>query len=217
PTRSPPASRPAAPPASPNPPCPSSRWPPCARPDPAAPPRCRAHASKTRPTFGSRTDAYVRQADNALPAWRGEESISPTSTSSGLLPPSPPPPLGDCQAAPRPDTFRPFRMIGLNDETENLAPPPPPAHAPELVARLFSTGGILQKALGLEHRPQQEHMARAVADTFVGDRPLLFEAGTGVGKSLAYLLPGIIHAIDQSRQLVVSTHTIALQEQLDRK
>lgn len=108
-------------------------------------------------------------------------------------------------------------MIGLNDETENLAPPPPPAHAPELVAHLFATGGILQNALHLEHRPQQEHMARAVADTFVSDQPLLFEAGTGVGKSLAYLLPGIIHAIDQSRQLVVSTHTIALQEQLDRK
>lgn len=108
-------------------------------------------------------------------------------------------------------------MIGLNDDTENLAPPPPPAHAPRLVANLFSTGGILHQGLNLEHRPQQEHMARAVADAFVSDRPLLFEAGTGVGKSLAYLLPGIIHAVDQSRQLVVSTHTIALQEQLDTK
>jgi len=49
------------------------------------------------------------------------------------------------------------------------------------------------------------------------DQTLLFEAGTGVGKSLAYLLPGIIHAVDQSRQMLVSTHTIALQEQLDHK
>ena len=47
--------------------------------------------------------------------------------------------------------------------------------------------------------------------------PLLFEAGTGVGKSLAYLVPGIIHAVDQSRQLIVSTHTISLQEQLETK
>ncbi len=60
-------------------------------------------------------------------------------------------------------------------------------------------------------------MARAVARALADDAPLLFEAGTGVGKSLAYLLPGIIHAVDQSRQMIVSTHTIALQEQIDTK
>lgn len=58
-------------------------------------------------------------------------------------------------------------------------------------------------------------MARAVAAAMQDDAPLLFEAGTGVGKSLAYLVPGIIHAVDQSRQLIVSTHTISLQEQLE--
>jgi ATP-dependent DNA helicase DinG len=47
------------------------------------------------------------------------------------------------------------------------------------------------------------------------DEPLLFEAGTGVGKSLAYLVPGIIQAVDLTRQLIVSTHTISLQEQLE--
>jgi ATP-dependent DNA helicase DinG len=57
-------------------------------------------------------------------------------------------------------------------------------------------------------------MARAVASAFSADESLLCEAGTGVGKSLAYLLPGIIHAIDTARQLVVSTHTIPLQEQI---
>jgi len=60
-------------------------------------------------------------------------------------------------------------------------------------------------------------MARAVAAAMKADEPLLFEAGTGVGKSLAYLLPGIVHAMDQKRQLLVSTHTIALQEQLETK
>ncbi len=60
-------------------------------------------------------------------------------------------------------------------------------------------------------------MARAVAAAMKADEPLLFEAGTGVGKSLAYLLPGIIHAVSQSRQLNVSTHTISLQEQLETK
>lgn len=106
-------------------------------------------------------------------------------------------------------------MIGINDGP--ATPPPPPTRAPELAARIFAEGGWLQEGLKLEHRPQQEQMARAVAAAMKADEPLLFEAGTGVGKSLAYLLPGIIHAMDQSRQLIVSTHTIALQEQLETK
>jgi len=106
-------------------------------------------------------------------------------------------------------------MIGLNEHSGQ--PPPPPAHAPALTAKIFAETGWLTSALGLEHRPQQEKMARAVAAAVAADEALLFEAGTGVGKSLAYLLPGIIHAVDQSRQLIVSTHTISLQEQLETK
>ena len=104
-------------------------------------------------------------------------------------------------------------MIGLRDETDSA--PPPPSHAPALAAKIFAEGGWLQDALKLEHRPQQDQMARAVAAAMRDDEPLLFEAGTGVGKSLAYLAPGIIQAVDQSRQLIVSTHTISLQEQLE--
>ncbi|MFN5561753.1 MAG: hypothetical protein ACK5CF_13470, partial [Opitutaceae bacterium] len=63
----------------------------------------------------------------------------------------------------------------------------------------------MASVLDLEHRPEQAHMARAVAKAFADDAALAFEAGTGVGKSLAYLLPGIVHAVDQSRQLIVST------------
>jgi ATP-dependent DNA helicase DinG len=107
-------------------------------------------------------------------------------------------------------------MIGLNDHLE-APPPPPPSRAPELAAKIFAEGGWLQDGLSLEHRPEQEQMARAVAAAMTSDTSLLFEAGTGVGKSLAYLLPGLIHAVDQSRQLIVSTHTIALQEQLEAK
>jgi len=59
-------------------------------------------------------------------------------------------------------------------------------------------------------------MANAVAEAFRDDEPLLFEAGTGIGKSLAYLVPGIIHATDCGRQLIVSTHTISLQEQVEK-
>jgi len=119
-------------------------------------------------------------------------------------------------------------MIGLRDDTDfgpprlthsSLPTPIPslPNHAQKFAAQLFAKGGWLQETLGLEHRPEQEQMARAAAAAFEGDEPLMFEAGTGVGKSLAYLLPGIIHAIDQSRQLIISTHTIALQEQLEKK
>ena len=109
-------------------------------------------------------------------------------------------------------------MIGLRDDTDSTLPPAPPlSHAPEFAAKLFAEGGWLQDGLQLEHRPQQEQMAHATAKALDLDEPLLFEAGTGVGKSLAYLLPGIIHAVDQSRQLLVSTHTISLQEQVQTK
>ncbi len=108
-------------------------------------------------------------------------------------------------------------MIGIRDDTDSAPPPPPPSQAPALAARIFAEGGWLHEGLQLEHRPQQEQMARTVAAAMVADEPLLFEAGTGVGKSLAYLLPGLIHALDQSRQLVVSTHTISLQEQIETK
>ena len=104
-------------------------------------------------------------------------------------------------------------MIGLSEDTGSA--PAPASHAPVLTPKIFAEGGWLQEALDLEHRPQQEAMARAVAAGMEADAPLLFEAGTGVGKSLAYLIPGLIRAVDQSRQLIVSTHTIALQEQLE--
>jgi ATP-dependent DNA helicase DinG len=92
-----------------------------------------------------------------------------------------------------------------------------PSRLRELANDIFGETGTLCTALKLEHRPEQEQMARTVAGALAGDTPLLFEAGTGVGKSLAYLVPGIIHAVDQARQLIVSTHTISLQEQIQQK
>ncbi len=109
-------------------------------------------------------------------------------------------------------------MIGLRDDTDSTLPPlPPPSQAPAVAARLFAAEGLLATHLQLEHRPQQSQMGRSVAAALAADDPLLFEAGTGVGKSLAYLLPGIVHAMSQSRQMIVSTHTISLQEQLETK
>ncbi|MBC2600558.1 ATP-dependent DNA helicase [Puniceicoccus vermicola] len=86
-----------------------------------------------------------------------------------------------------------------------------------LTEKIFGEGGWLQVKLGLEHRPQQEEMAIRVAQSFAMDAPIIFEAGTGVGKSLAYLVPGIIYAVDSKRPFLVSTHTISLQEQIREK
>ena len=88
---------------------------------------------------------------------------------------------------------------------------------PRRTEDIFRPDGWLCTALSLEHRPEQEQMAVAAAQAFATASPLLFEAGTGVGKSLAYLIPAILHATDAERQCIVSTHTISLQEQIQRK
>ncbi|MDP4624768.1 MAG: DEAD/DEAH box helicase [Akkermansiaceae bacterium] len=87
----------------------------------------------------------------------------------------------------------------------------------ERVAEIFSATGPLSGSKDFEYRPQQEEMARAVAESLVGGKPLVVEAGTGVGKSLAYLVPAAKFALESGRKAVISTHTINLQEQLVRK
>ncbi|MCG5434459.1 ATP-dependent DNA helicase [Mycobacterium sp. MYCO198283] len=69
-------------------------------------------------------------------------------------------------------------------------------------------------ALGGSHRPGQVEMAEAVARSFDIGEHLAVQAGTGTGKSLAYLVPAIATAVDRSTPVVVSTATIALQRQL---
>ena len=67
---------------------------------------------------------------------------------------------------------------------------------------------------GFEERPEQVAMARAVAGALNQGEHLIVEAGTGIGKSLAYLLPAARHALNNGVRVVVSTNTINLQEQL---
>lgn len=81
----------------------------------------------------------------------------------------------------------------------------------------FSRKGSLAKSRDFEYRPQQQELAVAVAEALIGASPLVAEAGTGVGKSLAYLVPAARFAIETGRKGVISTHTINLQEQLVRK
>lgn len=81
----------------------------------------------------------------------------------------------------------------------------------------FSETGLLSHARGFEFRPEQQQMAVAVAETLENEGALLAEAGTGVGKSLAYLIPAVRYALEHGRKAVISTHTINLQEQLFHK
>src|SRR5450432_3268790 len=85
------------------------------------------------------------------------------------------------------------------------------------VEEIFSPSGILSRASNFEYRPQQQRMAVAVAKALESKTHLVVEAGTGVGKSLGYLVPAILHAVAKNRKAVVSTHTINLQEQLTQK
>ena len=85
------------------------------------------------------------------------------------------------------------------------------------VEEIFSPTGLLSRAKNFEFRPQQQEMAVAVARALQNREHLAVEAGTGVGKSLAYLVPAILFAVAQKKKAIVSTHTINLQEQLTEK
>ncbi|MCH2123569.1 MAG: helicase [Pirellulaceae bacterium] len=90
---------------------------------------------------------------------------------------------------------------------------------------LGPTGKIAARLPHFEDRPQQLQMADAVADAIEAGHHLAIEAGTGVGKSFSYLVPAILHTTQDEdkpdsekpprpRRIIISTHTISLQEQL---
>jgi len=82
-------------------------------------------------------------------------------------------------------------------------------------ASILGPDGVIARRLpSYEHRVEQLEMAGAVARAIERPGHLIVEAGTGVGKSFAYLVPAILAAVSLKRKVVVSTHTIALQEQL---
>ena len=85
------------------------------------------------------------------------------------------------------------------------------------VEEIFSNTGVFSKAKNFEYRPEQQAMAVAVARALTAREHLLVEAGTGVGKSFAYLVPAILFAVERKKKAVISTHTINLQEQLTEK
>ena len=118
-------------------------------------------------------------------------------------------------------------LLGLDMEALGKRLESPPAlraqgkHHPldeETVADFFREDGPLARVLeGFHYRPQQTEMAKAVTQALDCKRNLVVEGGTGVGKSMAYLMPALLFALENNARVVVSTNTINLQEQLIAK
>lgn len=88
----------------------------------------------------------------------------------------------------------------------------------EMVASMIRDGGNFSRLFpSFEYRPQQEEMLAAVAESFNYGAHVFVEAGTGTGKSIAYLIPAAFWANENGRRVVISTNTINLQDQLIHK
>jgi ATP-dependent DNA helicase DinG len=92
--------------------------------------------------------------------------------------------------------------------------------APDILSAMLAPGGPVARAMhaatgdAFEARPQQRSMALRTMQTLDARAHLLVEAGTGTGKSFAYLLPAALRAVLYGETVVIATHTISLQEQL---
>ncbi len=110
------------------------------------------------------------------------------------------------KATPLPPLTHIASATGGGDEAERKLPS---------LYDFFQPGGLLAKSsLAFEHRPGQYAMAKAVEESFADRRHLIVEAGTGTGKTLAYLLPALRRAREQKQRIIISTGTKNLQEQL---
>ncbi|MDH4240299.1 MAG: DEAD/DEAH box helicase, partial [Phycisphaerae bacterium] len=86
------------------------------------------------------------------------------------------------------------------------------------IEAVFGAGGVISQSFGgFEKRAEQVEMARAVQKALADRRHLAVEAGTGVGKSFAYLIPAIELVYKSAGKVLISTFTITLQEQLTGK
>ncbi len=89
--------------------------------------------------------------------------------------------------------------------------------AEAVLSTLSPDGPIAASFTGFESRKEQHLMMRNVLDAYNLEHIALIEAGTGTGKSLAYLIPAMLWAVETNRRTVISTNTITLQEQLLHK
>lgn len=107
----------------------------------------------------------------------------------------------------------------LRGPLPTLSPTPEPTalDAEEISAVAEPGGELFRHFPGYEHRAQQVMMLESIARAFSEGQHLLIEAGTGVGKSIAYLVPAFAWAEQNGRRVVISTNTINLQDQLINK
>ncbi len=130
--------------------------------------------------------------------------------------------IGPKRARPAADLGPMFPRAGLFDR-ERLAPlvPDPEPVIPldiEEVAAILEHGGAFSRHFPqFEQRVEQVEMLRQVTWALSENRHLMVEAGTGTGKSVAYLVPASLHALENNTRVVVSTNTINLQDQLVTK
>jgi DNA polymerase-3 subunit epsilon/ATP-dependent DNA helicase DinG len=117
------------------------------------------------------------------------------------------------RSAPKPTmgaAKRDFSPVEKNEE--------PTALDPEEIASVLEYGGPFSQYFeAYEQRPQQVDMLKAVTQALSHGNHLIVEAGTGVGKSFAYLVPAAMFAVQNNTRVVVSTNTINLQDQLIKK
>ncbi len=123
----------------------------------------------------------------------------------------------------RPRQVRSGSLGPLFDGPAEFAPPVEPLAEnhqldPEEVAAVLEYGGAFSRYFpNFEFRPQQVEMVKAVTEALSHGRHLLVEAGTGTGKSMAYLIPAALWAAENNTRVVISTNTINLQDQLIHK
>jgi ATP-dependent DNA helicase DinG len=116
-----------------------------------------------------------------------------------------------------------FASKPLAGSTKKDSPPvekneEPAALDPEEIASVLEYGGPFSQYFeSYEQRPQQVDMLKAVTNALSNGNHLIVEAGTGVGKSFAYLVPAAMFAVQNNTRVVVSTNTINLQDQLIKK
>ena len=123
--------------------------------------------------------------------------------------------FADALTAPAPET--PARVDSRIASAHRPAATVPPDDPHEIAAMLAPEGALAATLAGYEHREPQLQMVLGVAQIQARGGTLLVEAGTGTGKSIAYLVPSLARAVRHKERVVVSTHTHTLQEQLMSK
>ncbi|MEK6256424.1 MAG: exonuclease domain-containing protein [Chloroflexota bacterium] len=113
----------------------------------------------------------------------------------------------------------PWASIGTSDAIEPLNPVEEPTHLDvDEVAAMLEHGGVFSKHFPkFEYRAEQVDMTRVVTKSISAGLHMLVEAGTGTGKSVAYIVPAALWALQNQTRVVISTNTINLQDQLINK